>query len=290
MFLGDQLQTSSSSSTRAARDRAQGRPLGLGTPPAADAQGRRRPQPHEPVRLHRQPVRVPRGRFEPVRRAGEHGPQHDRGRRRRRAHRAARPRPRHRRDARRRGPGDVRDVYAAHRRIVFHGHGYAGAGPLVPTLTEELDEVLEALVESVRALEAVNASGGDDGAARALRVRDEILPAMSAPSAPPQTTSSTSSPTSCGRSRATRRCSTSGRRATRHPIGPNALELGPQAVTTHRRESPAPLSPAGADPPPSPGAPTPAARTPRIPGEECAAAPCRARTHTTRSQPPTHHT
>ena len=50
----------------------------------------------------------------------------------------------------------------------------------MPTLTEELDEVLEALVESLRALEAVNATGGDDGAARALRVRDEILPAMGA--------------------------------------------------------------------------------------------------------------
>ena len=44
----------------------------------------------------------------------------------------------------------------------------------------ELDEVLEALVEGVRALEGSNASGGDEGAARALRVRDEILPAMGA--------------------------------------------------------------------------------------------------------------
>jgi glutamine synthetase len=65
---------------------------------------------------------------------------------------------------------------ALHQRRLIESAG----GPLVPTLTEELDEVLEALVESVRALEAVNASAGDDGAARALRVRDEILPAMGA--------------------------------------------------------------------------------------------------------------
>ena len=162
----------------------------------------------------------------------------------------------------------VRDVYAAHRRIVFHGDGYAGAwgdeaaarglldlkttpdavphlvtpetiavfgrhgvlserelearyevfveqyatrlgiegataaqiartllvpaalhqrrliesagGPAVATLTEELDEVLEALIDAVRGLEAANGRNGDDGAARALRVRDEILPAMAA--------------------------------------------------------------------------------------------------------------
>ena len=65
---------------------------------------------------------------------------------------------------------------ALHQRRLIESAG----GPLVPTLTEELDEVLEALVESVRALEAVNASADDDGAARALRVRDEILPAMGA--------------------------------------------------------------------------------------------------------------
>jgi glutamine synthetase len=162
----------------------------------------------------------------------------------------------------------VRDVYAAHRRVVFHGDGYAGAwedeaavrglanlkttpdalphlvtpetvavfgrhgvlserelearyevfveqyatrlgiegatgaqiartllvpaalhqrrliesagGPVVATLTEELDEVLEALIEAVRGLEAANRRNGDDGAERALRVRDEVLPAMAA--------------------------------------------------------------------------------------------------------------
>ena len=44
---------------------------------AQAAEGRRRPQPHQPVRLHRQPLRVPRGRQRPVDRrpAGraEHG-------------------------------------------------------------------------------------------------------------------------------------------------------------------------------------------------------------------------
>ena len=55
---------------RARRDVGESTPesfLGLGTPvlpPLPDA--RRRPQPHEPVRLHRQQVRVPRARLEPV--------------------------------------------------------------------------------------------------------------------------------------------------------------------------------------------------------------------------------
>jgi glutamine synthetase len=56
----------------------------------------------------------------------------------------------------------------------------SAGGPLVETLTEELDEVMEALVDGVRALEAANARNGDEGAARALRMRDEILPAMAA--------------------------------------------------------------------------------------------------------------
>ena len=47
---------------------------------AAPAQGRRRPQPHQPVRLHRQQVRVPRRRLVVLDRRGEHGAQHDRRR------------------------------------------------------------------------------------------------------------------------------------------------------------------------------------------------------------------
>ncbi len=39
-----------------------------------------RPQPHLALRLHRQQVRVPRGRLEPVDRLPQHDPQHDRGR------------------------------------------------------------------------------------------------------------------------------------------------------------------------------------------------------------------
>ncbi len=45
---------------------------------AAAAAARRGPQPHEPVRVHRQQVRVPRARLEPVAGAAQHGAQHDR--------------------------------------------------------------------------------------------------------------------------------------------------------------------------------------------------------------------
>ena len=64
--------------------------LGLGTPvlPRA-ADGRRRPQPHLAVRLHRQQVRVPRARVEHVARVPEHGAEHDRRRGDRRARRLA---------------------------------------------------------------------------------------------------------------------------------------------------------------------------------------------------------
>jgi glutamine synthetase len=65
---------------------------------------------------------------------------------------------------------------ALHQRRLIESAG----GPLVGTLTEELDDVLEGLVDTVRALEAANRSGGDEGAVRALRVRDEVLPAMAA--------------------------------------------------------------------------------------------------------------
>jgi glutamine synthetase len=65
---------------------------------------------------------------------------------------------------------------ALHQRRLIESAG----GPLVGTLTEELDEVLEALVDAVRALEAANRSDGDAGAVRALRVRDEVLPGIAA--------------------------------------------------------------------------------------------------------------
>ena len=68
---------------------------GLGARPghagaAAAADARRRPQPHVAVRLHRQQVRVPRARVEPVARLPEHGAEHDRRRGDRRAGRPAR--------------------------------------------------------------------------------------------------------------------------------------------------------------------------------------------------------
>ena len=56
---------------------------------AAAAAGRRRPQPHLAVRLHRQQIRVPGAGVEHVARLPEHGPQHDRRRGDRRAGRQA---------------------------------------------------------------------------------------------------------------------------------------------------------------------------------------------------------
>ena len=60
---------------------------------AAAAAARRRPQPHQPVRLHRQQVRVPGARLERLAGVAEHGPEHDRGRVRGRARGQARRRP-----------------------------------------------------------------------------------------------------------------------------------------------------------------------------------------------------
>ena len=68
------------------------RPRHSGAAAAADA--RRRPQPHQPVRLHRQQVRVPRARLEPVAVVPEHGAEHDRRRGDRRPRRGAREQPR----------------------------------------------------------------------------------------------------------------------------------------------------------------------------------------------------
>ena len=56
---------------------------------AAAAAARRRPQPHQPVRVHRQQVRVPRARLELLAGVPEHGAQHDRRRVGRRARRQA---------------------------------------------------------------------------------------------------------------------------------------------------------------------------------------------------------
>ena len=80
------------------RDRARrGRRVDAGVVPrarhagaAAAADARRRPQPHEPVRLHRQQVRVPRARLEQSLSLPEHGAEHDRRRGDRRPRRGAR--------------------------------------------------------------------------------------------------------------------------------------------------------------------------------------------------------
>ena len=82
------------------RRRAQDRRLG----PADPAARRRRPQPHQPVRLHRQQVRVPRRRLEPVGRRPDRGPQHDRRREPRRHRHAARAGRRRRQGPERRDP------------------------------------------------------------------------------------------------------------------------------------------------------------------------------------------
>ena len=69
----------------------------------APADGRRRPQPHLAVRVHRQQVRVPRARVEHVARVPEHGAEHDRRRGDRRAGRSARGQAERRRRRPRRG-------------------------------------------------------------------------------------------------------------------------------------------------------------------------------------------
>ena len=66
---------------------------------------RGRPQPHQPVRLHRQQVRVPRRRLEPVDRRPDRGPQHDRRREPRRFRHPARAGRRRREGPQRRDPG-----------------------------------------------------------------------------------------------------------------------------------------------------------------------------------------
>ena len=82
IFLGDQLTDVFEQIKKggAKSSLKQGHADGRRRRAAAAAQGRRRPQPHEPVRLHRQPVRVPRGRLEPVDRRSARGDEHDRGR------------------------------------------------------------------------------------------------------------------------------------------------------------------------------------------------------------------
>ena len=62
------------------RGDAEVRARARGLDAARPAQARRRPQPHLAVRVHRQQVRVPRARLQPVAGAAQHGAEHDRGR------------------------------------------------------------------------------------------------------------------------------------------------------------------------------------------------------------------
>ncbi len=71
----DQIEKGAAKSTKA------GGTMQIGVDDPADAAPRRgRPQPDQPVRLHRQQVRVPRRRLEPVDRRPQRRPQHDRRR------------------------------------------------------------------------------------------------------------------------------------------------------------------------------------------------------------------
>ena len=79
IFLGDQLADVFEQIKKGgAKSSMQGHAGRRRRRAAAAAEGRRRPQPHEPVRLHRQSVRVPRGRLEPVDRRSAGGDEHDR--------------------------------------------------------------------------------------------------------------------------------------------------------------------------------------------------------------------
>ena len=100
------------------------RPRHAGAAAAADA--RRRPQPHEPVRLHRQQVRVPRAGIEHVAVAAQHGAEHDR----RRGDRLRWPTSS--RSALRSGadleaalPPILQRSYAANKQIIFGGDNYS---------------------------------------------------------------------------------------------------------------------------------------------------------------------
>ena len=120
IFLGEQLDRRlRADRARAARRRRRRRArstIGVDTLPHA-AEGRRRPQPHQPLRLHRQPLRVPRRRLEPVDRRSAGGDQHD-PRRVARLHRdqARGGRRRERHEAQRRDPGGARGDHHRARR------------------------------------------------------------------------------------------------------------------------------------------------------------------------------
>ena len=91
-------------------------------------EGHHRPQPHQPLRLYRQQVRVPHAGLErePVRL--QHGPQHRRGEERSRTS----PTPwRARRDGVRGGAPlrTSRDLLVEHKRIIFNGDGYSEEWP-----------------------------------------------------------------------------------------------------------------------------------------------------------------
>ncbi len=127
VFLGDQLTDIFEQSKRAARTRQAWQHADhRRRHAAAAAQACRRPQPHQPLRLHRQPIRVPRRRLQPVDRRPPGRAQYDRRRiARLRGHRAGE------------GPAAIRRNFHAavqkvlaeickdHKAVVFNGDGYS---------------------------------------------------------------------------------------------------------------------------------------------------------------------
>ncbi len=82
IFLGEQLDGHfRADRKRLGQEQQAGRDVRNGRfDPAQASQGRGRSQPHQPVRLHRQQIRVPRRRLQRQHRRGQHRAEHDRGR------------------------------------------------------------------------------------------------------------------------------------------------------------------------------------------------------------------
>ena len=129
IFLGDQLtdifeQIEKAGSAKTDQERRHHGHRRLGAAEAAAR--RRRPQPHQPVRVHRQQVRVPRGVVQPEHRAAERRAE----RRRRRVARLHRHRAREERQGRQEAAGRGRRacstrIIKENKRIIFNGNNYA---------------------------------------------------------------------------------------------------------------------------------------------------------------------
>ncbi len=88
-------------------------------------QGPGRPQPHQPVRVHRQPLRVPGAGLPPDRRRPDGRDQHDHGRGARPLRHHARDRGRGRHGLQRGRPDLLTTIITDHGAVVFNGNGYS---------------------------------------------------------------------------------------------------------------------------------------------------------------------